>query len=217
MPTKSDTSATGFELAEGKHVTTNTALGLLSAASIASFQSLGLKGCIHIEELCNNNFDLIVSSDTLRAVSKELLELADQADRADCNQIDIREAMDAIACSGDNNVSEINCELNAFKEHAHCLQMALLYAAQGHGRNVDWVKQQLSELTLDATLALIVNVHVPRYYSSALNQQLTNIPGFESVEKFRFLSPGPVPSQTEEVHRHYSYLATLVRRAAKAL
>lgn len=214
MPTNSDTSVTGFVLPAGKYTRANSALALLSAASIASFETLGLKGGIQIEELCNNNFGLIVSSDTLRALSKELLELADQADRADCNLTDIREAMDAIARSGDNSVSETDFSLAYSKEHAHCLQMALLYVAKNHGLNIGWVKQQLSEVTLDATVSLIVNTNVPSHYSSALNQQLTEIPGFKPVDKFRFIQRSPLPFQNEEVNRHYGYLAVLIRRAA---
>lgn len=217
MTMQTDTAVAGFELPAGTNATAPTALDLLSDARIASFATLGLKGCIHIEELCNQNFGLIVSSDTLRTLSQDLLRLADQADRPDCNQTDIRELMDAVVRSGNDSLTETDAPLTSYKEHAHNVQMALLYVAKSYGQSMEWVKQQLSELTLDATLALIVNVNVPDHYRDTLNQQLTNIPGYQPVESFLGSACRPVPSQDQEVYRHYDYFVYLIQQAAKAL
>ncbi|ARM86262.1 hypothetical protein [Marinobacter salarius] len=55
-------------------------IGAIEEASIAEFVPTP-NGCVRIAELCNNHFKIIVSPSELRELGRELIELADQAER----------------------------------------------------------------------------------------------------------------------------------------
>lgn len=217
MNDKSNAGTTGFELPSGDEVSATTALELLGESNIASFTPLGLKGRIHIEELCDQNFGLIASSDTLRKLAQEILVLADQADDPDYNQTDIRELIDTVVRTSDKSAAEADGSLTAHKEHAHCIQMALLYAAKYRDLDASWVKKKMCELSLDATLALLSDIAVPGHYRDTLAKQLANIPGYQPLTKSFGVLGRPESSQNQEVYRNYGFFTSLIQRAAQLL
>jgi len=209
-------SVTAFDLSSGEQVTADSARNLLAEAQIVELTALGLKSHIRIDELCNQNYGVIASSDTLRTLGRELLELADQADRPNCNQADIRELIDQLIGPEGADRAYDEIVLYSMKEHAHCVQMALLHVAEYYGHDLAWVKQKLCALSLDATIDLIRAVAVPDCYRTALNRQLEGMPGSTPIQDPISLGGGsrPLPVQCQEVYRHYGFFVQLIQRAA---
>lgn len=197
----------GVSLGDGSQVSSDSVLGLLEEARIASFEPTGLNGVVRITELCNENFQIDISSDYLLSLAGELQNLANKAKCEDANLADIRPLMEAMVTNNGEG------PLTSYLAHAHHIQVALLSVADRNQYDVKWVKDRISRLALDDTLDLISSLDVPEYYRSAINEDLKGIPGYNPVD----IRGKSRPVQDQEVYRHYSYFASLIHRTAENL